>query len=260
MVYVVMPHFSPTDKHWALESYGDTSLTQIISRLTDPSVFFQTFFNKSTVDYYLLLLKPFAFLPLLGLPWLLLSSPDLAINVLRGTETITFHYDSGVTPALVIATIFGMYYVQYALNHLKYIKRYAKVIFYVIAGILFVSALRVNYNYSPLPTTPSCSCYIYNVTQEDRNFERALQSIPKDAFITASLEIRPHISHRDLAFSLPSATESAQYIALITQNRMISNYEPKEYENKLIPILLSDKNQRLVFRSEHFYLFKRTDN
>lgn len=207
-----------------------------------------------------MLLKPFGFLPLLGFPWILLSVPDLAINVVRDTKTIIFHYDSGVTPALIISTIFGLYYLKFVLTYLTFTKRYAKTILYVAAGILLVITLRVNYHYSPLPTTPSCSCYIYNVTQEDRDFERVLQNLPKDAFITSSLEIRPHISHRDLAFTVPSATESAKYIALITQNRIISNYNPKEYENKLIPILLSSKDHKLQFKSEHFYLFEKVGN
>ena len=264
MVNVVMPHFSTTGMHWALQGLGDGStnpVPSLIKNNMDADHFLRTFlFNKTTSDYYILLLKPFAFLPLLGLPWLLLSAPELAINVLRGTETTVFHYDSGITPGLILATIFGFYYLQWVLTHLKFTKHFATIILYAVAGIFLFIALRVNYHYSPLPTTPSCSCYIYNVTQEDRDFEKVLQSIPKDAFITSSLEIRPHISHRDLAFTVPSATESAKYIALITQNRIISNYNPKEYENKLIPILLSSKDHKLQFKSEHFYLFEKVEN
>lgn len=259
MVYVVMPYFTPAGKHWALEGYGNTSLGELlIARLTHPTVIIHDFlFDKSTQEYYLMLLKPFGFLPLVGLPWLLLSAPDLAINVVRGTTFINFHYDSGVTPALVIATIFGLNYFQSLLKRRALTKRYVNIVMYGLATVLVVVAIRVNYHYSPLPTTPSCWCYIYNVTKEDRAFERALQSIPKEASITGSLEIRPHIGHRDRAFAVPSATESAQYIALITQNRIIGNYEPKDYENKLIPILLSSKKHKVVFRSEHFYLFER---
>jgi uncharacterized membrane protein len=224
----------------------------------DIHTFSNTFlFNKGVQQYYMLLLKPFAFLPLVAFPWLLLSAPEVAINVLRGTTNIVFHYDSGVTPALVIATIFGIYYIQWILRRFKSTKRYTDICLYIVGAFLFIIAVRVNYHYSPLPTTPSCSCYIYNVTQEDRDFEKVLESLPKDAFITTSLEIRPHVNHRDLAFTVPSATASAQYIALITQNRIISNFGILEYENELIPILLSSKNHKLRFKSEHFYLFEK---
>jgi uncharacterized membrane protein len=260
MIYIVTPYFTPKGAHWALVAYGETNFFKIITRFMNPSVFIQTFLlDKVTINYYMLLLKPFAFMPILGLPWLFLSAPALAINIIRDTRTITFHYDASVTPALAIATAFGFYYLQRILNYLKFTKRYARKILYVIAGIFLIVALRVNYHYSPLPTTPSCWCYIYNVTKEDKDFEKVLQSLPKDAFITTSLEIRPHVNHRELVFSVPSATESAQYIALITQNRLIGNYEPKDYENKLIPLLLADKNHQVVFKSEHFYLFKKID-
>ena len=75
--------------------------------------------------------------------------------------------------------------------------------------------------------------------------------------MTASLEIRPHVSHREHAYTIPSATQSAKYIALITQNRLVSNYNPKEIENELIPRMLRDINYKLQFRSKHFYLFER---
>lgn len=189
-----------------------------------------------------------------------LSAPEIAINILRRTTSIVFHYDSGITPALVLATIFGFYYLKLLFGRFRITGKYSKAILYGLAFFLLASAIRVNYHYSPLPTTPSCSCYIYNVTEEDRAFERVLQNLPKDVNITSSIEIRPHISHREFAYTLPSATESAQYMALITQNRLISNYEQKEYENKLIPILTSSAQHKLLFKSKHFYLFKRIDD
>lgn len=258
MVSIVMPYFTPRGIHWALEAYGEVSMLQIIQGYTNPTHFFQTFlFDKSTIDYYILLLKPFAFLPIIGAPWLLLSSPDIIINILRDTKTIQFHYDSGTTPALVIASIFGISYVHKIISHLRITKKYHIKIRYFVMGIALIISLRVNYHYSPLPTTPSCWCRIYTVTEEDKAFEKALQAIPKKASVTTSLEIRPHVSHREYAFTVPSATKSAQFIALITQNRIPGNYNPKEYENQLIPILLESKNHKVKFRSEHFYLFEK---
>ncbi len=262
MVTVVMPYFSPNNIHWALDKMTgsvENPLAQTISRYTDPRVLISTFItNPKTIEYYTLLLKQFAYVPILGLPWLLLGAPALAINVIRDTTSITFHYDSGVIPALVIATIYGFYYLKRILMLIP-LQKSLRVGVMTVFMLLFITAVsRVNYHYSPLPTTPSCSCYIYNVTDEDREFEKKLQSIPKDASITASLEIRPHVSHRELAFTLPSATESATYIAMITQNRIISDYDEKTYEKELIADLKSKPDQfEILHASEHFYLFKR---
>jgi hypothetical protein len=152
-----------------------------------------------------------------------------------------------------------MRYVFHLAQKIKPVKKYTKALLYVVCLMTIAFALRFNYHYSPLPTTPSCWCFIYNVTDEDKAFEKALQSLPPDASITASLEVRPHVNHRKEAYFVPSATNSAQFIALITQNRIIGNYESKNYENKLIPILLSDKNHLVRFRSEHFYLFEKVN-
>ncbi len=262
MVFGVMPYFTPGGVHWALEKMGtenSNQLPQYILQLLKAKQLVQTFiFNPTTIEYYQLLLKPFAYLPILGIPWIFLSAPEIAINIIRKTDMITFHYGSGITPALVIATIFGIYAISYTLRRITFLRQYYLPILYSITAILLFIAIRVNYHYSPLPTTPSCSCYIYNVTQEDKDFEKILQNIPKDASITSSIEIRPHVSHREFAFTVPSATQSATYIALITENRIISNYNPKDYELTLISQLLKDTDHHsLVYKSEHFYLFQK---
>lgn len=262
MVTVVMPHFSPNNIHWALDKITgrvENPLTQSVLQNLEPSKFIATFITNSTsIEYYKLLLKPFAYVPLIGFPWLLMGAPALAINIIRGTTSVTFHYDSGIIHAIVIASIYGFYYLNKMLHTLPIKKTTEKGIFTLFSFLFILIALRVNYHYSPLPTTPSCSCYIYSVTDEDKEFEQKLQAIPKDASVTSSLEIRPHISHREMAFTLPSATESASYIAIITQNRIISNYEDKEYEKKLLSQLLNDtENFNALHSSEHFYLFKR---
>ncbi len=260
MVFVVMPGFSPDSIHWALKEYDQEIVPSTVLNKVNPINFLNTFLlDKESRDYYSLLLKPFAFIPILGLPWILMSLPSVLINVLRDTKNIVFHYGTGIIPSLVIATIFGFSYLSWFLVKIKKVKPYSKYIMYLVCMGMVLVALRVNYHYSPLPTTPSCWCFIYNVTEEDKAFEKELQSIPKDASITASLEVRPHVNHRSNVWFVPSATRSAQFIALITQNRIIGNYEPKEYENELIPILLSSKTHKVKFRSEHFYLFERVD-
>jgi uncharacterized membrane protein len=258
MVFIVIPNFSPQGAHWGLDMYQSNVSIQK-TNISINADLIKKFFTPDTFNYYNNLLKPFAYIPLLGFPWLLLSFPELGINVLGmgSMKTIHFHYDSGITPSLAIATIFGIYYFSLLLQRLKPFKKYAKTLIYILCLSMIVVALRVNYNLSPLPTTPSCWCFIYDVKEEDKAFEKALQAIPNDASITASLEVRPHVNHRKDVYFVPIATESAQFIALITQNRIVGNFEPKEYENKLIPILLASKEHKVRFRSKHFYLFER---
>ena len=153
-----------------------------------------------------------------------------------------------------------MSYVDNVVRKNKHTSGYSEVILLGLTIVVLFFAIKFNYFYSPLPTTPSCWCFIYNVTDEDKAFKKVLNRIPSDAKVTASLEVRPHVNHRHEVYSVPSATPSADFIALITQNRIIGNYEPKEYENKLIPILLSNNTHEVLYKSKNFYLFRKKDS
>ena len=157
----------------------------------------------------------------------------------------------------MIATVFGIKYIIAFVKKVRYISVANNYLLYSACLLLVLIALRVNYHYSPLPTTPSCWCQVYNLTPEDIAFENALQHIPQDASVTASIEVRTHVNHRENVWFVPSATQSAQYIALITQNRIVGNYNPKIYENQLIPILLKNTKYKVDFKSQHFYLFQK---
>jgi hypothetical protein len=53
------------------------------------------------------------------------------------------------------------------------------------------------------------------------------------------------------------ATGSADFIALIDQNRMVGNYTPKDFELKLIEGLRNNQNYRLIKHLGHFYLYQK---
>ena len=263
MVFLVMPRFSPEGKHWALTWYQFTDASGISKSLPTPKILLDKFlFAPDTIPYYISLLKPFAFLPLVGFPWLIIGLPELTVNMLSShgqMRSIIFHYDSGITPWLVIATIFGLFYLQKLFRKIRYTKKYSQYIVYGITLLVLLFAVRFNYHYSPLPTTPSCWCFMYQPTKEDKEFEAILQKIPQRASITASPEIRPHTTHREKAYTLPVATTSADFIALIDQNRMVGNYDPKDFELRLRDQLKTSKDYTLVKHIGHFYLYKRTD-
>jgi len=243
MVFIILPQFSPSGEHWAFAWYDFGA--NMINRV---------FFDPEIRAYYSLLLKSFGFLPLLGLPWLILTAPDLAINVLSShaeMHSIKYHYTSGLVPGLMIAAIYGMLYVK------KYVK-FPVVPYVIMLGALLI-VLRVNYHFSPLPTTESCWCQSYEVSADDKEFEKVLQSIPESASVTSSTELHAHVTHREFAYMLPHATESADFIALIDQHRVIDNYGPKQYEMDLMKKLDEEKKYVLEKHIGHFYLYKKLE-
>lgn len=245
LFFILMPKFSQSGEHWALAWYQNDGVGSLMNRVL---------FLPEIQNYYNLLLRSFGFLPLFGFPWLLLAGPEIVINVLSShseMHSIQYHYTSGIIPILLIAAIYGVRYFS------SLIRSKAAVVSGIVVGGALLIVLRTNYHYSPLPTTESCWCIVYRVTQEDIEFEKILQSIPQSASVTSSTEIHGHVSQRKEAYMLPYATESAQFIALIDQNRVIDNYGPKQEERGLIRRLNKEKKYLLITKIGHFYLYKK---
>ncbi len=266
MIVWIIPYFSQEGQYWALQWFGLTNQKESLTISYILELAHRFTLSPDATDYYLNLLKPFAFLPILGFPWLILSLPELLIN-LTSTQaqmrSTMFHYSSGIIPSLVIASIFALKYInliiveinQKIFPSLK--EKYARAIFYIVIFLLLVVAIRFNYHQSPLPTTPSCWCLTYQVSREDIEFDNILKKIPKTASITASSEVRSHLARRENSFNLPSATSSAEYVAILDQNRIVGDYSPKEFENALLKEPEFLETHELISHIGHFYLFKK---
>ena len=262
MVFFIIPHFSADSSDWALDLYAPAiqKIFEIRNLNSALDLFRGYFLSSQAFNYYITLLKPFSFLPILGFPWILLAAPEFVVNLLSTDpqmQGLTFHYDSGITPFIVIATIFGVKYLLNFLNFFKNLARFKSKILILIAVLITFVALRVNYHYSPLPTTPSCWCLSYQVTQDDIDFAKVIAKIPVKASVTSSGEIRPHIARRENSFTLPGHAGTADYVAILDENRIVGDYSPKDFENFLLkdPEFLS--NHQLISHINHFYLFKK---
>lgn len=264
MVFVIMPYFSGGQQHWVFawyqlttpETEADIPKTPILSEITK-----RFFFATDVPPYYFSLVKPLGVLvPLIRLPELLLAAPEIAINTLsthpqmRGTM---LHYDSGITPFLIISTIFGLRVISDFAKRNKHLSFYSMYILYGLTLYLLLIALRVNYPNTPLPYSPNCWCRMYEITEEDKKFEQLLATIPKNATVTSSPEIRPHVTHRVNSFTLPRYADSADYVAIIDQNRLVGDYNPKQFELILVKKLMSSNTYQLVNHIGHFYLFEK---
>ncbi len=245
MVFVVMPYFSLKGSHWGLSLFQPGRV-----------------FSASSLWYLIDLIKPFGFIPLLGLPWLLLSLPEFLINILSKSSfmrMLTFHYDSGIVPALIISTIFGLKYLRaYLKNRGLSIQVIQKVQYLVLLVILFF-AIKTNISLGPLPYSKASWPQTYKVSKEDIEFESVLQKIPEDAVVAASGNIRPHITHRKYAHNLPNGTESASFVAILTEERVYFGIKKLEFEEKLVKILQSSDNHKLINQTGKFYLYERTN-
>ncbi|MCL5409368.1 MAG: DUF2079 domain-containing protein [Patescibacteria group bacterium] len=265
MIFLVIPHFNPAGQHWAFNQWFLPTKEDLIQKnyLGLLDLIKGDAVNSNAAAYYLALLKPFSFLPLLGLPWVLLGLPEVLINITSGyagMQSITLHYDSGVTPALVIGVTFALSYLVWILKKSP-LSRHSDYLSVVLGVSLIFIAARVDYHFGPLPISPSCWCYVYRTDQDDYQFENVLQKIPKEASVAASGEVRPHVSHRINSYSLPTYTNQTDYIALIDQNRLIGDSSPHSFEVGLIKQFSQPDSQfMLVTHLGHFYLYKNVNS
>ena len=262
----LIPTFSSGHEAWSLSFYqlqgGDSTsqptLTSTFSALIAQSG--DLLISGYAFKYYFLVLKPFAFLPLLGLPFILPAIPIILLNVLSSKAFMTssiLHYESGIIPFFTISTIYSFVFIRYIISKNKKLKKHTAQIMLVAGAILFVYVLRDNYTNSPLPISPNCYCVMYTVTQNDINFANELDKIPQNASVDSSPEIRPHISHRLYAYSFPYGLTSSDYFAIITRNQMIGSITPKIYELDLIQKLERSKKYKIIYHQSPYYLFKK---
>lgn len=176
MVGVIIPSFNTADKHWALSWYSSPVLinhnyAKFAKDMFDYLV--SHLFSKEAFIYYNSLFRPFAYIPILGVPFLFLSVPEFLINLLSNHDqmrSLILHYDSGITPSLVISTIFGIAWLTSFGTRTPILKDHKKLFLPIIGISLISCSLVANYLYSPMPYSKNCWCISYNVTQEDKEF------------------------------------------------------------------------------------------
>lgn len=240
-VKVIMPFFNGSKQHWAWGMYD-------FSHGIIPTVW-HNLTNIDSLKYYRDLLAPYGFLPIIALPWLLPALPDLLINVTSGQggmKSLVFHYQSLIIIALTIGLIYAF----------SYLVKHQKMMILAVVFLLYCS-IHQNYFYSPLPTTPAHWQLMFQVGDKEINFEKALEKIPESATVASSSEVRPHVINHSLSYNLPGGALTADYVAMVSQNQLVGDYNPKLYETQLIKTLEGDPNYQTVYQDEPFYLFKK---
>lgn len=256
MTFLVIPHFSESGTHWAWGWFGsnggDTTNGGVLQKINN--IFLMIVQAKS---YCAMLLSQWAFLPLIGLPWTVMAGPDLLINTLSThgeMRSTIMHYESGIMPGMILGTIFAVKYIGRLV--LKINQELVIPTQLTVVALLLMFVAKLNYFYSPLPTTPAHWKLMYLLGKDEIEFEKVLQSLPKNASVTASSEVRNHLTHRLNVYNLPNMIGKTDYIAMVDQNRIVGDYEPKEFETELINELKNDHKYQLVFNQGHFFLFK----
>jgi hypothetical protein len=96
---------------------------------------------------------------------------------------------------------------------------------------------------------------------DEIDFEKELKKIPADASITASSEVRTHLTHREFATNLPHGVGEVDYIAMVDHNHLVGDVEIKPFEGELIRKIQSGEESRYkeIYHQGEYWLFKKVN-
>jgi uncharacterized membrane protein len=216
VMYWIIPTYSATGSHLFLGYYshlGDSPLQIITTTLTRPDLVLQDLWQPDKLRYLRDVLTPFAFLPLLGLPELLVGLPMFAINLLSANPAMYNagggQYGADVAPWLAWGAVYGVFYLRQRLGRLWPGAR-PRLTHAISLSLLVVSGVwHMFYGHSPL----ALNALHWHVTQHDRLAQHFIAQIPPDAPISAQGKLYPHLSNRTIAYQFPDIYD-AEFVFL----------------------------------------------
>lgn len=173
------------------------------------------------IIYVLCLTGAVGFLCFLSPSTLLLAAPSFAQNILSmyaGQYGFHSQYNSGIIPFLFISAIFGLKNLLKNKDE-KFIKKWTKYASRIIIFFIIVSILEFSLGFFPRYTF---------ITQHVLYGHNLLKQIPKNASVSASSNIYPHLAHRKNIWEFPKGIGSADYIIIETLDP-IWPLEDKDY-------------------------------
>lgn len=210
----LIPRYSAENQHIFLGYYADLGNSPgaiVLTALTRPDLVLANLWQPAKLKYMFDVLTPFGYLPLVGLPVLLIGAPSFAINLLSANtamhDATGGQYGADVAPWLAWAALFGFYAAQRGLTYRWPTAQ--RPVTAALSGALLAAALgwQLFYGYSPLALDPPH----WEITAHDRLAQRFIAQIPPDAVVAAQGKLYPHLSDRQWAYQLPDVND-AEYV------------------------------------------------
>lgn len=220
VMYWVIPAHSVSGDHIFIGYYadlGDSAGEIVLTALTRPDLVINNLWQPAKLAYLFAIFTPFAYLPLLGLPVLLIGTPMFAINLLSANpamhDATGAQYGADVAPWLAWASLYGLVTVRQMVQQSNWLQQRLseQTVITGLSGLLIITALiwQLFRGYSPLALNPPH----WTITDHDRLADRFIAQIPPDAPLSAQGKLYPHLSNRLIAYQLPDVHE-ADYIFL----------------------------------------------
>jgi uncharacterized membrane protein len=227
VVFVIIPHFSPEGQsQYFGEYYGwlGGSAGEVLSRLlSHPELVWQRLTQQDSLLYINALLRPGAYVSLLGLPMLLVAAPALFLNVLSDFpfqhNTLNFfQYAAAIAPFVIVAAIDGTAYLARTLGallgRLRPGERWVSDVYLLLTAVVVASllaTLSVQRYHGYLPF--SRDFYLAPRDNKVIAAETIVNQVPPLGSVSTDRVPGPHLSQRESIYLYP-ALHAADYVVV----------------------------------------------
>ncbi len=214
VLLVIIPHFSPRGESVYVGRY--TCANQALREpLTAIPSLVGCVLAPEKIAYVFKLLASVGFLALFDPVTLLIGSPSLALNLLSSYPAQysgTYHYSAPVAPYFVLAAIGGAAVIKSKVKSQKL----------KAASVIGVLTITLGYHTIAGYTPIGGEFFFPEVTPHQQLFARFAAQIPREAKVSTTTTLFPHLSHRRVLYRFPTVLD-AEYILLDVSQANITN-------------------------------------
>ena len=265
-VWFVIPHFNQGQSAFIARygEYGDGAGQVVKTMFSDPVRTIGDILAPANLTYWVRLLWPFGFLPLLSPVTTLIAAPELMLNALSATpyqRRIEFHYTALAIPFLVAATVFGLMrlwrWLGGGFRRAEKAMAGERVRRATLAALVALCALGGNYLLGPIPFPGSTYGSGYYVrTPHDAVLDEAVSLIPADARVSANNNAGAQLAARRVAYVFPYIA-AAEWVLVDERHPFMFDKEDPVLHAQALRGLALDPRFRRVFSKDGVHVFRR---
>jgi uncharacterized membrane protein len=242
-----------------LSNFGSRPL-EILFNIVNPNILIPAIFNSTNGTFMWELFAPVGFLSLLN-PVTLILAASLWMNLITSwpySHNIYYHHIIAVIPFVFISLIIGLS---------RFKKK--KVMIYSLLSLLLISSLISNYYIDPFDSSIKNYDNIKNKfrnfgnpTEREQQLYMMIDMIPKDASVSASYEIVPHLTHRNNIYDFQNPFEPHYWgnwkeePLLEYPDYLLLNRRHVEEHKHILQPLIQNNTYSKVKSSKDFVLFE----
>jgi uncharacterized membrane protein len=266
-VWVIIPHYNQDQSVFIARygAYGGGAGEVVRTVLTNPLQTVSDLLDPHNLVYWLRMLWPLGFLPLLSPLTTLIAAPELLLNGLSTTtfqRRIEFHYTALIIPFVAVATVFGLMRLWRWLDRGRWgrsTKSGRGVSRSTLALIVLLLAFVGNYVQGPLPfQLPGSRLEFKNYARNERTatLDEAVSLIPPHAKVSVNNNVGAQLSARRVSYVFPYY-DPAEWVIVDERRPFVFDREHELLHAMHLNALAHDARFTSVFEKDGVHVFRR---